>query len=93
MLKEGFWSPDNVPNTNEEKWDGQDEFLKQLQKKERRALKTTYRGWSNCRVCNRMNGSCEFSLEDVVWPSGFRHYVDDHNHKPTQRFIDFIMRE
>jgi hypothetical protein len=35
-------------------------------------------GWSNCRICGRMNGHREVSDGSYVWPQGLSHYVRDH---------------
>lgn len=47
-----------------------------------------YRGWSDCRICGESNGSCDETDGEWIWPSGFLHYIEDHNVKPPQDFID-----
>lgn len=41
-----------------------------------------WRGWSNCRICGKMNGSKEycFTFKDTNYyiPEGYLHYVKDH---------------
>jgi hypothetical protein len=96
MKQEGFWfsvsSPDYpVPKPSHMKWIKQEEFVTALRRKEAQALKTTYRGFSTCRICFSTNGSAEFKLEDWCWPSGFIHYIENHNVKPSQEFIDFVL--
>jgi hypothetical protein len=57
--------------------------------------KIGYKGWSNCRICGRMNGSEEyvFRINGVKFrfPSGLMHYYTDHNVKPSPEFKAAIM--
>lgn len=46
---------------------------------------------SLCRICGRLNGCSEFTLGEWQWPSGLRHYVEQHNVKPSDEFIEFIL--
>ncbi len=87
---EGFWSSTNVPVGNPEPWEGMHEFLTNLSKTERRAGATQYRGWSNCRLCGCHNGSATYHKNGWDWPSGFRHYVEEHNLKPSDDFIRMV---
>lgn len=48
------------------------------------------RGHSTCRVCGCRNGSAGVSDGTYTWPSGFRHYIEGHNVKPPQDFIDYV---
>ncbi len=48
-------------------------------------------GWSDCRVCGKMNGSTCLTDETYIWPSGFAHYITEHNVKPPQEFIEHIL--
>lgn len=91
VIHEGFWGLDNRPVPNAEPWPGQREFLDALWKVEQVAKMVSYRGWSNCLVCGCANGSMEFSTDRAVWPSGFKHYIDDHNVRPSQEFIDYVL--
>jgi hypothetical protein len=50
----------------------------------------SYRGFSQCRICGKSNGSREFDYGGYVWPSGFRHYIEAHNVKPSDGFIKMI---
>lgn len=89
-IREGFWSEANIPVPNALPWEGQAEFLRALDAVEDAATVVSYRGWSNCRVCCRENGSREFCTGRAVWPSGFRHYVEAHNVRPSKEFQDYI---
>lgn len=41
-----------------------------------------YRGWSNCRLCGKMNGSKELEIirggTKYRIPEGYLHYLEDH---------------
>lgn len=88
---EGFWTETNRPNKNGRHWKAKKDFLRVLSYVEQtHAAKKTYRGFSRCRVCGNRNGSEEFSLEGWTWPSGYSHYVKQHDHKPTKLFLAFI---
>jgi|GEM_PF-2353240 len=46
-------------------------------------------GYSYCRLCHKKDNGCrEKSDGQFVWPEGFLHYVEEHNVKPPQEFID-----
>ena len=90
MIHEGFWSSNNVPSPQKWSDDERTKFLNTLELVENMAKITRYRGFSLCRICMKNNGSREFSTKDAVWPEGFRHYVVEHNIKPTKKFLDYI---
>lgn len=52
---------------------------------------TAYRRSSRCRICDCSNGSEELSDGVYLWPSGYAHYVEAHDVKPPQAFIDRVM--
>jgi len=74
-------------------WDNRNRFLKALQDKEEIAKKIDYRGFSICRLCGVRNGSQSLRLREWEWPSGFRHYVEMHQVRPTEEFLNFIVGE
>ena len=65
-------------------------ILKALDVAEAQAQKNSYFGFSTCRLCRCMNGGDEFTLNNWMWPSGFRHYLTDHNVHPSADFVEFI---
>jgi hypothetical protein len=96
----GFWYsaydttfPKPIPNP--EPWDGQYQFSLKLKKIENSGDVTIrrYRGSSRCRICDISNGSWEFQCDGWVWPEGFLHYVDEHNVKPSEEFICYVMEK
>lgn len=93
---EGFWYskeepklPKPIPHSRA--WPGKKDFLKCLDAKEETAARDYYKGYSRCRICNKLNGTATYRSDKWCWPSGFRHYVSDHNVRPTDDFIKFIM--
>ncbi len=50
-----------------------------------------YKGLSWCRICNKNNGASEYKTNKWRWPQGYRHYIIDHNTKPSEKFYKYIM--
>lgn len=71
-------------------WKGQSAFLEALDRVESMLEPILYRGFSWCRVCRMLNGNAEFNLNGWRWPSGFRHYIEQHNVKPSDEFVQMI---
>ncbi len=91
-MKEGFWSSTNKPIPNGIRID-QDiiELLTKLCKLESIASKRRFKGSSKCRVCGQRNGSVEFTYKGWTWPSGFKHYIEDHWVRPSKDFISLVL--
>ena len=97
---EGYWyesfRPDSphpmpVPDPHFDQWSERQTFLHALDYVEKQlATGVQYKGSSQCRICDCQNGSREFEYLDWKWPIGFRHYIEEHQIKPTQAFQDFI---
>ncbi len=96
-MKEGFWYSELEPQYPKViegiPWEGQEEFLKALRIKERKAKLVVYWSLSICRICKEFNGNSTFYLENWEWPCGFIHYIRDHNVKPSPEFYDFVMED
>lgn len=97
---EGYWgkNPQDQeypwPQANDQPWEGQEFFLKKLEMIENRNPPDNYhryRGFSICRICGCVNGSAEHETDGWLWPTGFRHYVDEHNVRPSNDFIQFVI--
>lgn len=52
---------------------------------------TAWRGFSHCRICGCTNGSEDISDGVYRWPSGYAHYIEAHDVRPPQAFIDHVM--
>jgi hypothetical protein len=57
-----------------------------------RFLGSQYRGWSDCRVCGKMNGSADYTDGVYVWPEGFAHYLREHAVRPPSAFIAHVLK-
>jgi len=65
--------------------------LRLLSLAEEKAHCIQYRGSSSCRLCDlRRNGSYTYVLGGWAWPSGYSHYIDVHNVRPTEEFRKFL---
>lgn len=89
-----------LPIHNSAPWHGKRIFVRALAKAEDSAnlsgYSVQYRGSSMCRCCDKLNGSAEFQVpigggHEWRWPIGLSHYIDRHNVRPSQAFIDFII--
>jgi hypothetical protein len=51
-----------------------------------------YSGVSDvCIVCKKHgNSSSVFSIENVTWESDIYHYIEHHDYKPSEKFVDFV---
>ena len=92
-------SPFPFPVGNKIPWKGKKMFLKKLTIIEEKLKDlnkfTSYRGLSNCRLCHKVNGSKEYKIsfkkKVLVWPFGYKHYIEIHNVKPSEEFYKIIM--
>lgn len=53
-----------------------------------------YRGWSNCRLCGKQNGSKELEIirGDTKYriPEGYVHYLEDHHVGYDPRLLELL---
>jgi hypothetical protein len=93
---EGFWrarrdEESELPwPTSVESWSVRSAFLESLTAIEAIAERIAYRGYSRCRLCGYQNGHESFQLAAWQWPTGFRHYVEQHHVRPSPEFVTFI---
>jgi hypothetical protein len=52
-----------------------------------------WRGLSSCRLCGVHNGSTCLTDGTYVWPSGFSHYIREHNVRPPDDFIQHVLQK
>jgi len=102
-MREGFWGHKEgealpMPIPNKDTWTGQTDFLAKLDYLQRRireqsviGLVLAYRGMSTCRCCNESNGTETFQFNGWEWPSGFMHYVAEHNVRPSLAFQEMVL--
>ena len=103
-FKEGFWC-ENLKDTTyplpkpaetrvEQKFI--DKFKKVIDSNNTQGLTalTEYLGCSTCRICKKRNGNQEYTItsDHMVFkvPSGFTHYLEEHNVHPSKEFREFI---
>jgi hypothetical protein len=55
-----------------------------------------YMGFSECRLCNKPNGSKEYYIIDenkkYIFPEGYLHYIEEHNIIPSDEFINLLQK-
>jgi len=94
---EGHWrasrgDPSELPWPDPEPtWDGRAAFLAALERAEAAAERVAYRGFSLCRICGCTNGSAALRLDEWEWPAGYKHYVVDHDVRPSVAFEAFVL--
>ncbi len=94
MNKEGFWWSVREPNLpfpeSKPRWSKKKKFLDALSVLEAKATRNLYRGISRCRLCGEANGNAEFTNKNWTWPQGYRHYIDDHDVRPSREFRQYV---
>mgnify|MGYP000845465439 CR=1 FL=1 len=95
----GFWAQNNEEPTLDfpdpryfvvKNWD-QKEKQKVISYLKKGDVCGAMKGCSYCRICDITNGSEELTDGKYLWPSGFVHYLEAHNVKPIQEFIDHVL--
>lgn len=50
-------------------------------------------GYSYCRLCDKTDNGCRAKSDGkYIWPEGFLHYIEEHNVRPPQEFIDNCLK-
>ncbi len=49
-----------------------------------------YMGYSPCRLCDKDNGTGEFTDGTFAWPQGLAHYVEDHDVRLPEWFVTHV---
>jgi hypothetical protein len=79
------------PEEKHKKWAGQEQFLEQLKNKEKNIKLVKFNRNKNCLLCNKKNiNNGKFIDAEFIWEDGLKHYIEIHNIKPTDEFIEFI---
>ena len=55
--------------------------------------KVHWRGWSNCRICGKYNGTRCMSDGVYIWPEGFGHYILEHDLNPPPEFYRYVFEK
>lgn len=100
MPNVGFWrntktEVSDLPWPGEENWKQwkqcRSRFIKRLKLLEERARSKSYKGFSKCRVCKCINGTSDMMYKNYTWPSGYRHYIEEHDECPPFNFWKFVV--
>src|SRR5687768_18516628 len=51
-----------------------------------------FAGFSDCRLCGKLNGSAEFTDGVYLWPEGLAHYVREHSVKLPDEVLVHVRR-
>lgn len=92
----GYWYADDEPYPCKPQmlvdstWDGQERQAVIAHIRQAKEM-VFYRGFSSCRFCDAPNGSSDKSDGLFFFPEGFDHYIEHHQVKPPQLFIDFAL--
>jgi hypothetical protein len=88
-----FPYPTERINTDGYKWKGgKKQFIDKLQDVQKFAEKKNVKN-NKCIICDEKHISdIEYNISNIIWNSNLCHYIDKHNVKPTQNFIDIIYR-
>lgn len=103
--KIGYWrytkdSTDTRPWPEENSWKDSEEnkllviqFLNQCNNPTNKSVgQISYKGFSSCRICNKINGTLDIFDEKYCWPNGLVHYVKIHNVDLPKEFVDYIIK-
>ena len=88
------WTETPIENSATET---QTEIIQLLEEKEEYCRQTSnvtnYFGCSFCRICQKPNGADEYRMDEFVWPSGYLHYLKEHNVQIDMLFQNFLLRD
>lgn len=77
-------------------WTDKEQFKNRLQNTETYLKNNNRFDISNnkdCILCDKKNITTgTYNLNNIIWEDGLMHYIDIHNVKPSQKFIDTIYR-
>lgn len=48
--------------------------------------------WCRFRCGERLHGFRDLTDGTYIWPESFAHYIENHNVKPVQEFIDHVLK-
>lgn len=87
-----------TPVAREKPWKGKRDFTNALIRletaiEEKKVGNTVVKGANKCQMCGETRGGTEYQYNEWRWPESLLHYVQLHNVKPDQEFIDYVMAE
>jgi len=82
-----------VPNVGE-KWMYSNDFSNKLKILEKVLLSSNkflkFENKKKCLLCNKSSSTGTYKLDKYIWENNLSHYIEEHNIKPPEEFIDFI---
>lgn len=94
----GYWYSKYEPNLPFPK-----ENSRQLSKSDKNILvkyltytnhkKICYMGHSDCRICNKDNGTSDILDNKYIWPGGLSHYVETHDVELPNEFVKYCLTQ
>ena len=81
--------------TEGKKWLYSNEFIKKIKilesvlKKSYKFLK--FKNDKKCKLCDEYKSTGTYKLNKYIWEDILSHYIDKHNIRPPEEFIDFIL--
>lgn len=89
----GFRSDNNKVDNKIEKTKIGDNFIEQLKLVEKYSYRQVLSENSECEICNKQIGDSEITSHDMsyIFPSDYRHYMEEHNIHPPNNFYDYVM--
>jgi hypothetical protein len=75
-------------------WMYSEEFIKKLKTLENVLLNSNkflkFENKKKCKLCDKSYGTGTYKLDRYIWEDNLTHYIEKHNIKPPEEFIDFI---
>jgi len=84
------------PKNKENKvWSGQEQFLIRLQEIEdhldHKSKSIKLNKYNNCLICSESKITTKrYIINNYVWDNGLKHYIEKHNIKPNEEFIEKV---
>ncbi|MCL5733916.1 MAG: hypothetical protein M1334_04705 [Patescibacteria group bacterium] len=66
-------------------------FLEKIDKIQKVTQQIAMFGYGVCEICQKEKYYYYHIYGKYIWPSALSHFVEVHNYRPPQEFIDFVM--
>lgn len=100
LKKEGFWCDKEdkdsplkelpFPLENQMSKEDIEDFIPKLKNLQKKAKIKSYMGYSECRICEKLNGTKTYYNETFAWPEGLQHYIEEHGVQPSASFVLYV---
>lgn len=102
LQRVGYWrqdaarlAPDGLPYPSEctdAAWDPAERARVLEYLRAQGSVHASYFGHSQCRICAAENGCHDLTDGTHIWPSGYAHYIEQHQVKPPPDFLAHALR-